>query len=48
MDENKRNKRSNVKLGLNILVFYTKVSELAEKVREEDDLEWYDLFIEVR
>ena len=41
-----KNKRSNVKLGLNILVFYTKVSELAEKLAKK--MSWNDMICLLR
>ena len=41
MDENMKTKRSKGKLGLNILVFYTKVDQLAEKSVKKMD--WNDM-----
>ena len=41
-----KNKRSNVELGLNILVFYTKVSELAEKSVKK--MGWNDMICLLR
>ena len=41
-----KNKRSNMKLGLNILVFYTKVSELAEKLVKK--MGWNDMICLLR
>ena len=41
MDENMKSTPSNGKLGLNLLVFYTKVAQLAEKSVKKMD--WNDM-----
>ena len=46
MDENMKTKRSKGKLGLDMLVFYTKVSELAEKLLKK--MNWNDMIYLLR
>ena len=45
VDENMKNWRSNEELDLNILIFYTKVAELAEIVGRKTDWKSVNLFL---